>query len=170
MVLLVMLIGVPFAPNVAEVLLPTLPLPPSTAMPSALGKFVIVLLLMLPVVKCAVVAPEPWGAIRMPVPNETAAFVELVSVLFVIVRLLIVPVPFSIWMPWRRALFSMFCVIDTTPLSELVVNVPLSLNEMLLSSCGPIAAVPTLLMVELASVKFVTPCPSTPLRPAFWIL
>src|SRR6185295_16319004 len=102
MVLLVILTGVPFAPHVAEVLLAVFPLPQRRAIPSALGKLVTVLLLMLPVVRCAVVPAEPCGTISIPVPNDTAAFVELVSVLFVIVRLLIVPVPFSIWMPWRR--------------------------------------------------------------------
>src|SRR5689334_17953987 len=99
MVLLVMLTGVPFAPHVDEVLLAVFPLPQRSAIPSALGKLVTVLLLMLPVVRWAVVPAEPSGTISMPVPNDTAELVELVSELFVIVRLLIVPEPFSIWMP-----------------------------------------------------------------------
>lgn len=59
---------------------------------------------------------------------------ELVRVLFEMVRLLIVPLPFSIWIPWRRALVSVLLVIETVPLRLVDVNRPLSLNEMLLSS------------------------------------
>src|SRR6185437_7568618 len=99
MVLLVMFTGVPLAPHVDEVLLELVPLPQRSAIPSPLGKFVTVLLLMLPVVRLAVVPAEPSGNIRIPVPNDTAELVELVSVLLVMVRLLIVPVPFSMSMP-----------------------------------------------------------------------
>src|SRR5262245_54199082 len=40
---------------------------------------------------------------------------------------------------------------------------------MLLSSCGPAAAVPTLLIVAFVSLKLMTDCPSIPLRPMFWM-
>ena len=129
-----MLIGVPLAPRVAEVLLDPFPPPPRIAMPSALGKLVMVLLLTVPVVRCAVVPAEPCMSARMAVPSETAEDVELVRVLPVIVRLLMVPVPFSIWMPCRRALVRVLLVIVTVPLTEVLVNAPASLNAMLLSS------------------------------------
>ncbi len=163
------LTGVPLAPRVEDVTLAPFPLPPRMAMPSALGKLVMVLPLIVPVVKWAVVAADPWIKARIAVPSETAALVELVRVLFEIVRLLIVPVPFSIWMPCRRALLSTFCVIETVPVSGagFAVKRPLSLKEMLLSSCWPAAAVPTLLIVPFLNVKLVTCCPSTPLRPMF---
>src|SRR5437773_347106 len=123
-----MLMGVPLAPRVAEVLLDALPLPPRIAIPSRLGKLVTVLPLIVPVVRCAVVEAEPCIKTRIPVPRETAAFVELVRVFEEIVRLLMVPVPFSIWIPCRRALVKMLPVIDTVPLrgAGLAVKRPLS--------------------------------------------
>ena len=45
------------------------------------------------------VVAEPWVRMRMALPSDDAADVELVSVLPVMVRLLIVPEPFSIWIP-----------------------------------------------------------------------
>jgi hypothetical protein len=133
-VLLVISIGVPLAPSVADVLFVALPEPPNIAMPSPLGKLLTLLLLMAPVVKWAVVAAEPCCITRTAEPSDVAATVELVSVLFVIVRLLIVPDPFSIWIPWRRAFVRMLSVIDTVPLRLEFVKVPLSLNARLLSS------------------------------------
>ncbi len=129
-----MTIGVPFAPRVDDVLFPLLPLPPRMAIPSELGKFVTVLPLIVPVVRCAVAAAEPCCRTRMPDPSDDAAAVELVSVLPVIVRLLMVPVPFSIWMPCRSALVSTLLVMVTVPLTDVLVKAPASLNAMLLSS------------------------------------
>ena len=95
MIFPVMLMGVPFAPSVEEVLLEVFPLPPRMAMPSLLGKLLIVLPLIVPVVKCAVVEDEPCIRRSTAVPSETLALVELVKVLFETVMLLIVPVPVS---------------------------------------------------------------------------
>jgi len=117
---------------------------------------------------CDVLAAEPCWRTRMAVPSEDAALVELVRVLFWIRRFEIVPLPFSIWMPWRRALRSVLPVIVTVPVRTAVVNAPASLKATLLSTYCPPAAVPEFSMREFVRVKFVTPVPRTPLAPVFW--
>src|SRR5688500_1130433 len=77
----VITIGVPLAPNVEEVPLPPLPLPPPITIPSPLGKLVIVLLETEPVVMCELVPAEPCASTRMAEPSEVVATVELVRVL-----------------------------------------------------------------------------------------
>ena len=57
-------------------------------------------------------------------------------------------------------------LINTVPLTELLVKTPPSLKAMLLSSYWPAAAVPTFVMVPFLNVKSLTCCPSMPLRPA----
>src|SRR4029453_18175194 len=89
--------------------------------------------------------------------------------LFEIVRLSIVPAPFSMPIPWGRALVSVLFVIDTVPLTLEVVKAPELLRALLLSSYCPAAPVPTLSMKLLDSVKFVAAWPSMPLRAAFLI-
>src|SRR6266446_3602968 len=178
--------GVAAAPRVPVVALLALPLPPATLIPLPPMKIgllknskpEIVLLLIVPVVRLAVVLADPCA--KTWIPSCTSAVVANVAslsadamdgpdtVLLEMFTLAIVPFQVSIMIAFRRAPEIKLSVMIKFPLT-VFANTAGSTNAMALSLYWSTTAVPVFVIWPLSNVKFVTLVPLIPLLPMSWI-
>src|SRR5437016_5594856 len=138
-------------------------------MPAPPGKLAMVLLVMEPVLTFDEVVDEPPKVSFIAEPFDVPAppvVVPLVRVLPLMERLEIVPLKFRMSMPSQVALFRMLLLMLTVP--ETFRSVPrVEVSKRMFESSGKLFVLsgkwPTLLMVPLLKVKFVTVVPRTPL-------
>ena len=128
-----------------------------------------VLLVMEPLVTLVEVPDDPLNVSFIAEPFDVPALpvvVPLVSVFPLIERLEIVPLKFRMSMPSQVALFRMLLLMLTVP--ETFRSVPrVAVSKRMFESSGNVLVLsgkwPTLLIVPLLNVKFVTVVPRTPL-------